>query len=67
MRGKAGAQQAYAAIDIESYSARGDYAVGDARCSNPADRKSVAPVHIGHCHRISDDARQKGYVGHLLW
>ena len=64
---QAGEQGAHAAGDIEAHAAGGDHAalIG-VEGGDPADRKAVSPVGIGHGIGCLDDPRQGSDVGDLF-
>jgi hypothetical protein len=58
---------AHAARNVEAHAARRDHAaVVGIEGRNPADRKAVAPVSVGHDVGRGDDARQRRYVCRLV-
>src|SRR5262249_8386178 len=62
-----GPDEADAAVDVVSDSARGDdAALVRIRSTDAANAEAVAPVDIGHGQAGVLDAGQRGHVGHLL-
>ncbi len=58
--------QAYAAVDIEPDSARGDHALLVVEGRDAADWETVAPVNVRHGEGPSHDSRHRGDVRDLL-
>src|SRR5207244_4225984 len=61
-----GGDQAHSTVDIKTDAARRDDAMFGMCRSYTADRKTIAPVNIRHCQRITHNSRQSRHVCHLL-
>ncbi len=57
--------QADPAVDVISDASRGDDTGFPVKGGNPADGKSVSPVHVRHGQGCPDDSRKGGHIGHL--
>ena len=57
--------EAAAAVDVVPDAAGGDDPLVEVKGRDPADGKTVAPMHVRHSERVLHDPRQVGDVGHL--